>query len=300
MSVTFDQGVITRVMQLLNGVIATLLLLLLTAIPLVPTYHIRTKMPGHALSDHQKKMKVRNTVKKKLAEAVEAYRAELQKEPKTRKGLCTIANLHEVNHNTLAHAVNGKRSIDEANAMKQKLTVAEEHVLADFILKSADRGFPLTHRLIERYANAILQKRIGPTYQPVGKNWISAFLDRNRCDLQTHRSKPLDMQRAQALNPEAVKHWFDLVEELVVKTGIRKENIYGMNKSGFPSADQGKTRVVGARGTKTQHKQGGADRENTTALVTICADGASLRPTIVFKEKGFKKAWFKDNDLKAS
>ena len=108
------------------------------------------------------------------------------------------------------------------------------------------------------------------------------------------------MQKAQAFNLEAVKHWFDLVEELVVKTGINKENIYGMDESGFPSADQGKTRVVGARGTKTQHKQGGADRENTTALVTICADGTSLRPTIVFKGKGFKEAWFQDNVLEAS
>lgn len=53
------------------------------------------------------------------------------------------------------------------------------------------------------------------------------------------------MQRAQALNLEVVKHWFDLVEELVVKVGIRRENIYGMDESGFPSADQGKTHVVG-------------------------------------------------------
>ena len=64
------------------------------------------------------------------------------------------------------------------------------------------------------------------------------------CELQTHWSKPLDMQRAQA-----VKHWFDLVEELVVKTGIRKEDIYRMDESGFPPADQGKTNVVGTRGT---------------------------------------------------
>jgi hypothetical protein len=86
------------------------------------------------------------------------------------------------------------------------------------------------------------------------------------------------------------------VEEVVVETGIRRENIYRMDESGFPSADQGKT---GARGTKTQHKQGGADRKNTTALVTICADGTSLHPTIVFKGKGFKEVWFKYNILEA-
>jgi hypothetical protein len=38
-------------------------------------------MPGHVLSNRQKKMKVHDDVKERLAKAVEAYRAELQKEP---------------------------------------------------------------------------------------------------------------------------------------------------------------------------------------------------------------------------
>jgi len=170
----------------------------------------------------------------------------------------------------------------------------------DFILKSADRGFPFTHRAIESYANAILENRIGRDYTPVRKKWIYAFLDRTQDKLQTHWSKPLDMQRAQALNPDAMKHWFDLVEELIVKTGIRRENTYGMDESGFPTGEQGKQCVVGARGTKTQHMQGGADRENTTAIITICADGTSLHPTIVMKGWGFKDAWFRDNVLECS
>ncbi|KAH6907752.1 hypothetical protein BKA70DRAFT_1034704, partial [Coprinopsis sp. MPI-PUGE-AT-0042] len=54
-------------------------------------------------------------------------------------------------------------------------------------------------------------------------------------------------------------------------------NLFGMDESGFPPSHQGKERVVGSRGTKTQHKQGGANRENVTALVTICADGTALQ-----------------------
>jgi len=47
--------------------------------------------------------------------------------------------------------------MDEANAAKQKLSLAEECVLVNFILNSADCGFPMTHCSIESYANAILQ-----------------------------------------------------------------------------------------------------------------------------------------------
>jgi len=57
------------------------------------------------------------------------------------ESLCIIAELHGVGHNTLSRAVNNKRNIDEANATKQKLTVAKERVLMDFILKSADHVF---------------------------------------------------------------------------------------------------------------------------------------------------------------
>jgi hypothetical protein len=88
------------------------------------------------------------------------------------------------------------------------------------------------------------------------------FLDRQHEHLQSFWSKPLDMQRAYSLNPKAIKSWFDMIEEFVVKAGIDRALIYGMDKSGFPTAYPGKDRVIGKRGTKTQHKQGGADQEN--------------------------------------
>jgi hypothetical protein len=70
-----------------------------------------------------------------------------------------------------------------------------------------------------------------------------------------------------------------------------------MDESGFPAGEQGKQHVIWARGTKNQHKQGGADCENTTAIITISANTTSLCPTIVMKGWGFKEAWFQDNVL---
>ena len=121
------------------------------------------------------------------------------------------------------------------------------------------------------------------------------FIDRHHEKLQTHWSKPLDTQRAKSLNPAAVESWFKIVEEFVVKLGIRKEDIYGMDESGFPMAYTGKERVVGGRGTKTQHKQGGANRENVTAVVTICAGGTMVRPLIIFKGKKIRASWGERN-----
>jgi hypothetical protein len=51
---------------------------------------------------------------------------------------------------------------------------------------------------------------------------------------------------------------------------------------------------------KMQHKQGGADRENVTALVTICANGMMLCLMIIYKEKNFMRKWGENNMSNAS
>ena len=73
-----------------------------------------------------------------------------------------------------------------------------------------------------------------------------------------------------------------------------------MDESGFPLALQGRERVIGSRGTKTQHKQHGANRKNITALVTICADSSTIPPMVMFKGKHLMKAWFNNNTVNAT
>ena len=51
---------------------------------------------------------------------------------------------------------------------------------------------------------------------------------------------------------------------------------------------------------KVQHKQGGADRKNVTAIVTIYVDGTTRHPTIIFKGQQFIKKWAQDNVAEAS
>jgi hypothetical protein len=255
-------------------------------------------MVGRALSERVKRQKLRRRENTKLQDAIDEYKREQEQEGKKR-GLRPIAAKHGVNFKTFSNLVNGGRSIGTFNASKQKLTHSEERVLVDFILESADRGLPLSHKNIQTHANTIITGRDVPG-EPVGEAWVPRFLDRYRDELQTHWSRPLATERARSLNPEAVKAWFELVKKECVDQGIKPENIYGMDESGFPPSNQGRQRVVGRRGTKTQHKSGGANRENVTVLVTICADGTTLKPTIIFKGKNFLKKWGEDNVAGAS
>ena len=256
-------------------------------------------MVNRPLSERVKRYQVSEKKEGIFHEAAEKYLEGRQKGPKL-----TYRAIEEmfpgVTKSKLQRYITGKgRTRAEYSETQQKITPNEEIVLINFILESADRGFPLQHREICQFANTILQSHLGSAYEPVSKSWIFRFLDRHHNKLQSHWSKPLDTQRARSLNPDAVKSWFDLVEENIVRAGIAKENIYGMDESGFPMAYTGKERVVGARGTKIQHKQGGADRENVTALVTICADGSTPKPLIIFKGKNMMAKWNEGNRINA-
>ncbi len=260
-------------------------------------------MPYKALSE---RMKAQNRSRSKAAalhNAVSAYRLEQDKPKHLRKGARKIAEEHGISKQwrTMINHYQGMRTIKESHEVQQRLTPSKEVVLVDFLNQSADRGFPQTLRNIEHYASLIQKQRLEDSpVTPVGENWVHRFLDRHRNVLQTHWSKPLDTQRAQAMNPEAKKRWFALVEEFVVNLGIRPEDLHAMDETGCPPSDQGTQRVVGGRGNKTQHKQGGADRENVTAVITICADGTKLHPTIIFKGQNFMNKWVNNNVSGAS
>jgi len=236
-----------------------------------------------------------------MDEAIALYHEEQKKPQSGRKSIRTIAFLKGVDRTTLGCVINGGMTLHKFNGTKKKLTDVEEAVLVDHVLEQADRGFPFSHKTLAKAANAILEARGNTLIKPLGKGWVSRFLIRHCKRLQTHWSKALDTARANNLNRPVVTHWFrSVVKKHYVDAGILPENTYGMDESGFlPEASQ-KTRVIGARGTKTQHMQGTACRENVTALVTICADGTALRPTVIFKARKFQRSWINNNFTKAS
>ena len=153
--------------------------------------------------------------------ALEVYTAEQLKPKNERRSLRDVVNKFHIDHTTLSQHYKGGISMSSFNSLKQKLTVVEEKVLVAFALGCTDRGLPITHAQLAGYANQLLEKRIGPDYVPVGQNWTDRFIERHHKTMQTHWSHPLDSQHARALNHEVVKHWFSLVEQYIIKPGIK-------------------------------------------------------------------------------
>lgn len=59
-------------------------------------------------------------------------------------------------------------------------------------------------------------------------------------------------------------------------------------------------RVFGARKAAPQYQQRDGTRENITVLVTICADGTSQAPAVIFKGSAYQVKWQQNNPLNAS
>lgn len=250
---------------------------------------------GRADSITLRARKARRADNHRLQLAVEAYTIEQGKPKHERRSLRDVALKYRVAYTTLGRHYKGGVKMSAFNALKQKLTAAEELGLVEFMLGCADRGLPVSHAQTATCANELLEARLGPTYEPVGKNWTDRLEERHSDRLQMHWSRPLDSKRARAVNPEIIQHWFELVKEHIPDKDIKPHNLYGMDESGFPPSNMGRQRVIGRRGSRSTYQQGGADRENVTAIVTICADGTALTPTIIFKGKNFMTKWGNNN-----
>ena len=70
-------------------------------------------------------------------------------------------------------------------------------------------------------------------------------------------------------------------------------------KPGIQSGIGVTERVIGPAGAKMQHQQRSGNRKNITVLPTICADGTSLPPTVIYKGEAFQTKWLQENPLDA-
>ncbi|KAF8175511.1 hypothetical protein K438DRAFT_1771121 [Mycena galopus ATCC 62051] len=115
-------------------------------------------MVSHAKSERVKAHTASRKKEQNIIEAILEYEREQAKPPHLGKpkSINEVAKKYKILYATLNRCVHGGKSIRESNTEKQKLTPAKEWSLVQFILESAERGFPLGHRQIEQFANANL------------------------------------------------------------------------------------------------------------------------------------------------
>ena len=168
-------------------------------------------------------------------------------------------------------------------------------------LEMARRGFPLSPKRLREHAEQILTARLGKMFPEtgLGKNWATRFITKHHDRLGMYWSSAMDSSRGRAVNPITKAEYFKLLKEVREEYDIPDELVYGADETGIQTGIGVTERVIGPAGAKIQHQQRSGNRENITVLPTICADGTSVAPTVIYKEEAFQTKWLQENPLDA-
>jgi hypothetical protein len=91
------------------------------------------------------------------------------------------------------------------------------------------RGFPARYRDVEEMANRLLADR---DVLPVGKRWAINFIKRQP-QLKMRFQRKYDYRRAKCEDPTIIRNWFRLIENTIAKYGIRSDDIWNFDETGF-------------------------------------------------------------------
>ena len=205
-----------------------------------------------------------------------------------------------INYAWLIWGAKGIKSRAEENASCGWLNDGEVDVVIDYIIELGNCGFPLSHQRLKEHVDEILQAWLGDQFPTggVGAQWTHRFVQKHSDQIKMSWFTPLELKWGWAVNEHTVKA-FTLLQDTVTKYNI-EELTYGTDKMGCNPAEGQKERVMGGKKAGPQYQQHDGDWQNIRVIVTICADGSSTPPDVIYKGKGFQVKWKQDNPANAS
>ncbi|KAJ3542614.1 hypothetical protein NM208_g4000 [Fusarium decemcellulare] len=216
----------------------------------------------------------------------------LQNNPSLR--LKPIARTYKVSEVRLRRRQQGIQSRRDTIPNSRRLSDLEEQILVQFILDLDSRGFPPRLRFVEEMANRLLADRDAP---PVGKRWAHNFVRRHH-ELKTRFFRKYDYQRAKCEDPTIIRDWFRLVANTIAKYGIRSDDIWNFDETGFLMGMIATGMVVtgSERRSKPKSVQPG-NREWITVIQAINAEGWAIQPFIIGAGQYHLANWYQDSNL---
>ena len=151
----------------------------------------------------------------------------LQNNPKL--SVRRAAKMYEIDDRRLRRRQQGIQSRRDWIPKSRKLSDLEEQIIVQLVLDLDSRGFPSRLLYVEDIANSLRANCNAP---PVGKRWAYNFVKR-QLELKTCRFRRYDYQRAKCEDPTIIRSWFRLVENTIAKYGIRSDDIWNFDETGF-------------------------------------------------------------------
>jgi hypothetical protein len=209
---------------------------------------------------------------------------------------------------SITRRVNGGSSRSQARQQQQKLSYAQENVLLKWIKELTISGYSPGHRLLKEIAEELRTKRtydldnaslnsleLPPQYT-LGRDWVPRFILRHP-HLTVAIGRRIESVRMDGATKPVLDAWFNAYKKVVQEQGIKQENTYNMDESGFSIGTMESTRIILDSTLRTKHQAHPGRQEWVSMVECICADGTILPPLGIFKGKNILQNWIPNEVL---
>ena len=210
--------------------------------------------------------------------------------------IAAVARRFNVNRTTLSKRFRGKTvSVARALESRRLLTLKQEQVLIKHIQRLSEWCLPPTPAMVRTWASAMCGS------EP-GKNWSADFKRRYQDVLDCGYLNNLDLERHNAESESSFQCYFTILGQKIEQYRIQPQNCYNMDEKGFLMGHLQKVKRIFSKSLKKQEKLLGSGQDGSrqwvTILATICADGSSLPPALIYKAVSgdLQDTWLQDHD----
>ena len=193
------------------------------------------------------------------------------------------AEKFSVPRSSLHDRVSGRVQHGKQPGKPPYLTLEEEEEVVKFLIKCANIGYPRTRAQALALVQQILDKKGIP--QMVTFGWWQKFCQRHEV-LTLRSAASLSVQRAIASDSDAVKLYFDTLEDTLKGNGILNKpmHIFNCDETGMPLNPKS-TKVIAEKGSRNPYSTCGDTKAQITILACVSANGYSFPPFVIFDRK---------------
>ena len=197
------------------------------------------------------------------------------------------AKLSGVPRRTLDDRVKGRVAHGSRSGPRTVLTKEEEDALMAYLTYMAERGFPLTKKMVCAFAWAIaIRSGSGHRFSANGpsKQWWHNFKHRHP-KLTLCKVDTLERSRAEAFNQDVVNQHFGLLKKVLIDHGIMNcpRQLLNCDETFLP-LNETKEKAATLKNSKTVYSQSMGSTEHITMLCAGSAAGAALPPMIIYPQ----------------
>ena len=165
------------------------------------------------------------------------------------------------------------------------LTDREESVLATFLIKSSQIGYPLSRLQVLALVERMLIQKNKEKTRTVTHGWWASFC-RWHTEISLKTSSSLSVARARASSAESLSEYFCTLQETLQESGLIDQPglIYNMDESGFPLEPK-PPKTIHQKGDKQPYYVTKGTKSQVTVVACVSASGQYIPPMVIWARK---------------